>query len=610
MEFLERRLERERRARREAEAIAERATAEQFQMLEALRETSARYGVLQKMFAAANEASGLVDVLHLAVDEVCTHMDWSAGHVYLRSAAAGAPLEAAPIWHLGDPVHLGSLPAVIEEATCSGSFVLADLLLESHTPAWSLDLRSAAQSPAVEQVIALGLACAFAFPVRAGDDVVAVVEFFFSQPRDPDEALLEMIGQVATQLSRVAERERASADLAAARDAAMETSRLKSEFLATMSHEIRTPMNGVIGLTGLLLETELTDAQRQQAQGVRSSGEALLGIINDILDFSKIEAGRLELEAVDFDLSQAIEDVAALVSESARAKGLQLVTQVSPDLPKALRGDVGRLRQVLLNFATNAVKFTEVGEVVVRASPVRETFEGVLVCFEVADTGIGVDPEVAERLFEPFLQADASTTRRYGGTGLGLAICRRLAEAMGGAVGVDTRLGSGSTFWLRFPLMYAAAHVNAFEDSTEALGRPHSSPAVGVAPLRMVLVVEDHVINQMVATGMLAKLGYGSDVAANGIEALAALQLRSYDAVLMDCHMPEMDGFQATAEIRSREAGQSHIPIIAMTAGALVEDREKCLAGGMDDFLSKPVKAIVLEAVLERWLGDPQPVSR
>ena len=539
---------------------------------------------------------------------------------------------------------------------------------------------------------------------------------------------------------RTRELEGAQESLVVARDEALHASRTKSEFLATMSHEIRTPMNGVIGLTGLLLDTELTETQRHHAEGVRGSGEALLGIINDILDFSKIEAGKLELETVDFDLTHAIEEVAALVSESARAKGLELVAYCRPEVPSELRGDVGRLRQILLNFTTNAVKFTAAGEVVLRARlDDDQTSERVVVRFEVTDTGVGIAPAEVERLFEPFSQSDASTTRRYGGTGLGLAICRRLAEAMDGAVGVDSRPGQGSTFWLRLPLDRAlrplaredlSAHslqgrrvlvvddnqtnrlvltsqLRAWDitadpaaDGAEALERLRGAAAraenydlalVDMAmpgmdgldlaavirsdpelasvillllssvsveaeavtqagfvarltkPVRLsnlydalvravaptapeagkirspsrtdpagsrgtVLIVEDHAINQEVAKGIVAKLGYGSDVAGNGIEALEALERRSYDAVLMDCHMPEMDGFEATAEIRRREAGGSHVPIIAMTAGALVEDREKCIAAGMDDYLSKPVKARELEAVLDRWLGRNEPV--
>ncbi|HUQ62648.1 MAG TPA: PAS domain S-box protein [Acidimicrobiales bacterium] len=404
----------------------------------------------------------------------------------------------------------------------------------------------------------------------------------------------------------VSDRRRLESELAKARDKALESSRLKSEFLATMSHEIRTPMNGIIGLTGLLLDTELTDSQRQYGDGVRASGEALLEIINDILDFSKIEAGKLELERVDFDLAQAMDDVTALVAESARAKGLTLAAYCHPGVPAMVRGDVGRLRQILLNLVSNAVKFTPSGEVVVRAGLRATRPDQFVVHLEVADTGIGIDAGTAERLFEPFSQADASTTRQYGGTGLGLAICRRLAKAMGGTIGVDSRLGKGSTFWLDLPL--SAADTPAPYEVTRPTDSPNRSPsgdpprpAPAVGSQGRLLIAEDNVINQAVARGMAARLGYDCDVAANGIEALDALERQPYDAVLMDCQMPEMDGFEATAEIRRREEGTEPIPIIAMTASALVEDRERCLAAGMDDYLAKPVKSPELDRVLSKW---------
>ena len=551
----------------------------------------------------------------------------------------------------------------------------------------------------------------------------------FERYSEPQRVEGAVVGRVWS-FRDVTERKRLEKELAQARDKALESSKLKSEFLATMSHEIRTPMNGVIGLTGLLLDSGLTEAQHQYADGVRASGEALLGIINDILDFSKIEAGKLELETVDFNLAEAIDDVASLVAESARAKGLELVAYCQPEVPTMVRGDVGRLRQILLNLASNAVKFTDRGEVVIRAGlSVPATAESVTVHIEVVDTGIGIAPATAERLFEPFSQADASTTRRYGGTGLGLAICRRLCEAMGGTIGVDGHPGHGSTFWLDLPfarpkvteptprtnpglaglrvmvvddnetnrlvlgaqllawditadvapngsvaldrLRHAAdagrpydlalvdmampgmdglelartvstdptlrsvrlillsslivgseeaaragfvvrltkpARLSQLHDAIQrAMGPPPVAPPVAAPPSPgashsrgRLLIVEDNAINQAVAKGMAAKLGFDCDVAGNGVEALHALARRRYDAVLMDCQMPEMDGFEATAEIRRGPAPTNCVPIVAMTASALVQDRDRCLAAGMDDYLAKPIKAGELEAVLAR----------
>jgi two-component system, sensor histidine kinase and response regulator len=550
------------------------------------------------------------------------------------------------------------------------------------------------------------------------------------------------IGKDVTQLKKT------ETELSKARDAALESSRTKGEFLANMSHEIRTPMNGVIGMTGLLLDTELTPIQREFSETIRNSADSLLTIINDILDFSKIEAGKLAFELLDFDLVETVEGALDMFAERARFKSIELACQIPGDIPRRLRGDPGRLRQVITNLVGNAIKFTETGEVVLRVAREKETETHVEIGFSIKDTGVGIPLEVQEKLFQAFTQADTSTTRKFGGTGLGLAISKQLVEMMGGQIGVRSEPGKGSTFWFsaRFekqsgtaessPSIYvrdlfdlrvlvvddnatnrqilrhqlfawkmqkgsAAGGFEALEllraavadkkpydlalldmqmpemdgmtlartikadpsisstrliiltsmgymhtqeelkaagiaaylikpvkqsklfdclvnvlghaDTERALGESAEdlTPASVTADLihlrnARILIAEDNIVNQKVAVAQLKKLGFTVDAVANGNEVLSSLKEIPYDIIFMDCQMPEMDGYEASRLIRQAERaenanGKAPVHIVAMTANAMAGEREKCLAAGMDDYLSKPVRGSELQAALVRW---------
>jgi PAS domain S-box-containing protein len=396
------------------------------------------------------------------------------------------------------------------------------------------------------------------------------------------------------------ERER---ELRAARDQAVQASDFKSQFLANMSHEIRTPMNGVLGMAHLLLEAENDPQKRTYLRALKESGQNLLAIINDILDFSKVESGQLELEDIELDLHELVGTALDLFETQATQKGLKLELRIGPDVPRTVLGDPVRVRQILMNLLSNAVKFTDSGRVMVG---VHSAGEG-RVRFEVTDTGIGILPSEHQRILDPFRQADSSTTRRFGGTGLGIPICRQLVALMGGTFDYVSESGIGSTFWFELPLPASgAASVRLVKSEA---GDAVPQPPQPARSAETVLLVEDNLVNRLVAEAMLRGLGYEVDLALTGAEAVAAVRRRSYSFILMDCLMPEMDGYEATAIIRREPGPAAATPIIALTALAMKGDRERCLAAGMDDYLSKPLSPVALSAALERCRSTKQPAA-
>ena len=698
-----------------------------------LADANARMHLLQVIAVAANDATDVEAALQTALEVICRFTGWPVGHAWLR---ANGELRPTGLWHADE----AGARAACERVTRARSRDDPGLplrVVEARRPAWVpvAEGRGDGEVPSARD---LGRGGGFAVPVMVGREVAAVLEFFSAEIVEPDAGLLDLMMQVGTQLGRVIERAQAVEALAGARDAAMESDRAKSQFLANMSHEIRTPMNGVIGMIDLLLQTELTAEQRQLAETAGSSGEALLAIISDILDLSKLDAGMLSIAPDRFDVPGTVADVCELLSRQAHDKGLELSFLVDDDVPVTAWGDRHRVRQVLINLVSNAIKFTDRGEVLLTVGRAGPPNDPDVLCFAVTDSGVGIEPAAIAGLFDAFAQADASATRRFGGTGLGLTISRQLARMMGGDVRATSSPGRGSTFSLTARLPAAgdapppagsgelaglrvlvvddnatsrhvlerqltpwgieatlvdggpaalAALQAAVRDATPfalalidvdmpgmtglqlagaitadprtadiplialtssgtlhgqigGLGirasltkpvrparlsdaicavvrrdaaDPPTAQAPAAAPIDqagrgVILVAEDNPVNREVIVLNLRRRGLAVVVAENGRETVERSARSAFDAIFMDCQMPVLDGYAATAEIRARERADrraGHIPIIAMTAHAMAGAREECLLAGMDDYVAKPVRADELDRALDRWVPGP-----
>jgi PAS domain S-box-containing protein len=412
----------------------------------------------------------------------------------------------------------------------------------------------------------------------------------------------KIIGAVIT-FQDITERRDIESAIVDARNSAIESARVKTAFLANMSHEIRTPLNGVIGMTGLLLDTNLSPEQLHYTKIIKQSADLLLDIVNEILDFSKIEAGKLELEKITFNLFELLNGTVDFFKPEANRKNLPLNLDISADVPTIIGGDSSRLRQIFNNLIGNAIKFTDTGEITVKVSKESENGSDVRLKFIVSDTGIGISKSKQDFLFQPFTQADVSTTRRFGGTGLGLAISKQLASMMNGEIGVESKIKQGSTFWFTAEFGKVVKEQSETSGIGEKVAYEIDPEPAELSSRARILVVEDNEVNKQVAIGMLRSLGFRSDAAANGIEAVNAVKTNNYELVLMDCNMPEMDGFEATREIRLLGNGKNSVKIVAMTANALVGEEECCLQYGMDDYLSKPMSKDDLSGILAKHLS-------
>ncbi|WP_076862232.1 response regulator [Bradyrhizobium mercantei] len=575
-------LDREQRARAESEAIAEKALSELYTKKKEIE-------LLQLITVAANEASTVEQAMRTALDGVCAHTRWPVGHVHLKDSAG--VLVSTNLWHLDTPERYKAFQSATEAVTFAPSAGLPGRVLQQRKPAWIVDVTKDANFPRSKAAQDTGLRAGFAFPVLVGEEVAAVMEFFSDEPAEPDDAVLTIMAHVGSQLGRVIERRRSE-------DALKLASQHKSQFLANMSHELRTPLNAIIGITEMLQE-DARDANRDSDSEplgrVVRAARHLLAVINDILDLSKIEAGKMDLQVGSFAIAPVVQDVVNTVGTLAAKNQNVLKLQCPPEIG-SMCADQTRIRQALLNLVSNAAKFTENGTITVSA---RRAFADATewIVISVADTGIGLTAEQQGRLFQDFVQADASTTRKYGGTGLGLAISRRFCQMMGGDIAVESEPGRGSTFTIRLP----AEGVSP--QPPELPKAPSKGPSKSPPPMArtavphrapLILVIDDDDSVREVTTHFLTREGFVVTTASGGQEGLRLARELQPDAITLDIAMPDLDGWTVLAAIKGDPATAA-IPVILMT---IVDEKNRGYSLGAADYMVKPVEWSGLARVL------------